>query len=448
MSHQKKLNKTVYRGRSALKVKKLTLSVFCFLTVQNLQVHKQVHRLSLAVCPNKTNMDKELELKQKLQNYDFEMWEKLSKFMDRTEKKILDNHCFDFKEVQELKSALEKLESIDKADCIGITEEMNCWSIYDVYKNSFQNLIIKMKLDTSIMYLFFLQEKIRKMIICSEPLLKQVKHLYCDSMTIKRCIEFELIHEYCQWSELRIKYQYEFNTVKGLFQKFFNHYEERELIFEFNDATRDLIYEGEESYMKLKLENIDGLQEFKNGWVNLLSYLRDNKTKVIEGKRVGTTFNPMNWGAAWKIIKCAIMSVSFMILSSSKRIEKKKELKYKSSSVEIKQKENARWSEVAKEEMDLKARETINYERDKCIYCKRDAHINKSNKNSLAMCPEFQTLTIEQRKLFVIQKNLCLCCFSSEHKKAQCQYRNSVCKRCNGKHHRLLCNIDLPLLQY
>ena len=398
-------------------------------------------------------------------NYDWEMWKGISDIMFNAEKKILQRQAFDVKFIRKVKIALEKLDSIDRAGCTERLQETI--NIYDVYQNPLKNLIIKSELNASIISLCSMQEKIKKMIIKSEPLLKQVQHLYCESLTMKRCIEFDLIHEYCQWSETRIKYQCEYSSLKNLYTKFFSEYQfaEKEIQFQFDDISRSLLYEGEESYLKLQLENTDGLDNFKKGWVDVLTYLKEYKLKATEEKRkMGTLLttygNPML--KAFKLIKMCVIAVAVLILSSSESIEIKTKAGVPKASPDKnvekqkeRKRENARRSDAVEEEMDnVDNSETVNYERDKessCICCKKYAHKNNRDRisNSLVTCDVFTTkMTVKERKDFVIENNLCFTCLRKGHRVAGCRYRDFLCKRCNGKHHRLICDKTSNLLHY
>ena len=79
-----------------------------------------------------------------------------------------------------------------------------------------------------------------------------------------------------------------------------------------------------------------------------------------------------------------------------------------------------------------------------CVACDtQKPHINKISKKptkSLASCPTFKEMTLDERKKVVMSNNLCHFCLSPSHKAFQCKYDGS-CIKCNkGKHSYLLCH--------
>jgi hypothetical protein len=65
----------------------------------------------------------------------------------------------------------------------------------------------------------------------------------------------------------------------------------------------------------------------------------------------------------------------------------------------------------------------------KCVLC--------SDNHPLYKCPQFNTMTMEDRKTFIFQQKRCLNCLALNHSVPQCLSKSS-CRMCQKKHHTLL----------
>lgn len=405
----------------------------------------------------------------KYKGNDIQMWKKVVLTMIVARKLIVQRKEFEINFAEEVIVSLDFIKEERKNGNImleeeGTEQEEDAISTYYCYYVLLLNLRIKVELNQSIEKIFSLRQDIENHVLLFPPsmlLLYQVKHLYCEDQILKREMESTLINEYFKYHDLKLKYIFEMKILKRKHERFLTDYQfgiEDEIDYHFNMGVRSLLSENEDYYEKIKLKNIDGLDEFNLAFINTLQYLKEYKIKVLEGKiKMGTVNQIMTIPRPilrlWRTVKFAIMAIAIAILTSKgEKIEhyKQKPTTEKNKKQKANQKDNVNVKSIDKCDDKKEKKEFGKAVNEKatnaspCICCGITiAHRNKFNKisRSVAACPKFVTqMRGEERLQFVKVHQLCLACLLHDHRIVQCKLKNLPCKRCGIRgHHRLLC---------
>ena len=212
---------------------------------------------------------------------DIQMWKKVVLTMIVARKLIVQRKEFEINFAEEVIVSLDFIKEERKNGNImleeeGTEQEEDAISTYYCYYVLLLNLRIKVELNQSIEKIFSLRQDIENHVLLFSPsmlLLYQVKHLYCEDQILKREMESTLINEYFKYHDLKLKYIFEMKVLKRKHERFLTDYQfgmEDEIDYHFNMGVRSLLSENEDYYEKIKLKNIDGLDEFNLAFINIV----------------------------------------------------------------------------------------------------------------------------------------------------------------------------------